>query len=60
MILISCIETKIKAMPNSKFAIGGVSYSADSSVVAESSGLSINPDNYRDGENRHFRQARNR
>ncbi|MDP2175248.1 MAG: hypothetical protein Q8K70_04985 [Bacteroidota bacterium] len=38
---------------NSTFAIGGVSFSAESFVVAESSVLRINIC----GENRHLRQA---
>ena len=42
MILINCIETEIKTTPNSTFAIGGVSCSADSFVVTESSVLRIN------------------
>ena len=42
--------------PNSTFAIGGVSCSADSLVVAESFVLRINFS----GENRHLRQARKR
>jgi hypothetical protein len=41
---------------NSTFAIGGVSRSADSFVVAESFVLRINIC----GENRHLRQAQNR
>ena len=48
--------TEITPACNSTFAIGGVSCSADSFVVAESSVLRINIC----GENRHLRQARNR
>ena len=40
-------------------AIGGVSSPVDSFVVNQTFVLRINPDRYRDGENRHLRQARN-
>jgi len=37
-----------------------VSFSADSFEVNQTLVLRINPDSYRDGENRHLRQAPNR
>jgi hypothetical protein len=50
------MTTEINTAGNSTFAIGWVSYSADSFVVTESSVLRINIC----GENRHLRQAPNR
>jgi hypothetical protein len=49
-----------KTGANTGLAKVAVQYSADSLVVAESLVLRINPDSYRDGENRHLRQALNR
>jgi len=51
-----CNEMKIKTTANSTFAIGGVSCSADSFVVAESSVLRINIS----GKNPAHRKSANR
>jgi hypothetical protein len=51
---------KIKTVHNSKLAIGGVSSSLDSFVIAESSVLRTNPDSYRDAEKPAHRQSAKR
>jgi hypothetical protein len=50
----------LKVLFNSTLAIGGVSSSADSFVVIESSVLRINPDSHRDGENPAHRNSAER
>jgi len=45
---------------NTGLAKVAVSFSADSFEVNQTLVLRINPDSYRDGENRYLRQARNR
>jgi hypothetical protein len=52
--------TEITPACNSTFAIGGVSCSADSFVVAESSVLRINPESIRDGKNPAHRKSAKR
>jgi hypothetical protein len=54
------VTIEIKTAYNSTLAIGGVPSPRDSFVVGSSKVLGLNPDSFRDGENRHIRQARNR
>ncbi len=49
-----------KAAHNSTYKKLAVQCSADTFVVNQSLVLRINPDSYRDGENRHLRQAQKR
>ena len=51
---------EIKTAYNSTLAIGGVPSPRDSFVVGSSKVLGLNPESFRDGENRHHRQSANR
>ena len=51
-------DRKVARTHNSTLAIGGVSFSADSLEVAESTVLRTNPDSYRDAEKPAHRQCK--